>query len=150
MSLQSIIDASDGLDFITGSDIGADYSHDELAGGPQHAPDAVFEAVSTQDVSSLLAACSAAGVPVTVRGAGTGKAGGSVAIHGGVVLSLKSMNRVLSFDEVKKTITVQPGVLLQDLKRRLKPMACIILPIRGKKPLPSEGMPLQMHLVRLR
>ncbi len=53
MSLQSIIDASGGLDFITGSDIGADYSHDELAGGTQHAPDAVFEAVSTQDVSSL-------------------------------------------------------------------------------------------------
>lgn len=102
MSLQNIIAASDGLNFITGADIGADYSHDELAGGTQHVPDAVVEAAGTQDVSRLLAACSAAGVPVTVRGAGTGKAGGSVAIHGGVVLSLRNMNRVLSFDELKK------------------------------------------------
>ncbi len=133
MSLQSIIDASGGLDFITGSDIGADYSHDELAGGTQHAPDAVFEAVSTQDVSSLLAACSAAGVPVTVRGAGTGKAGGSVAIHGGVVLSLKNMNRVLSFDEVKKTITVQPGVLLQDLRTEAEAHGLYYPPDPGEK-----------------
>lgn len=133
MSLQNIIAASDGLNFITGADIGADYSHDELAGGTQHVPDAVVEAAGTQDVSRLLAACSAAGVPVTVRGAGTGKAGGSVAIHGGVVLSLRNMNRVLSFDEAQKTITVQPGVLLQDLKAEAEAHGLYYPPDPGEK-----------------
>ncbi|MBQ9687132.1 MAG: FAD-binding oxidoreductase, partial [Oscillospiraceae bacterium] len=58
----------------------------------------------------------AAGVPVTVRGAGTGQVGGSVPVRGGVVLSVKGMNQILALDEENKTITVQPGVLLQDVK----------------------------------
>lgn len=133
MSLHNMITASEGLSFITGSDISADYSHDELAGGTQYAPDAVFEAADTQDVSRLLAACSAAGVPVTVRGAGTGKVGGSVAIHGGVVLSLKNMNKVLSFDETQKTVTVQPGVLLQDVKAEAEAHGLCYPPDPGEK-----------------
>ena len=116
MSLQNVIAASEGLSFITGQDIGADYSHDELAGGATCAPDAVFEAENTRDVSRLLAACNQAGVPVTARGAGTGKAGGAVAIRSGVILSLKNMNKILDFNEAEKTIKVQPGALLQNVK----------------------------------
>lgn len=96
--------------------IGQDYCHDELAGGKAYTPDAVIEATTTEDVAATLKCCFDAGIPVTVRGAGTGKAGGSVAVKGGVVLSLKGMNKIFAFDDGKRTLTVQPGVLLQDVK----------------------------------
>lgn len=100
----------------TAEGIGQDYCHDELAGGASYAPDAVVEANITEEIAAVLQCCSDAGVPVTVRGAGTGKAGGAVAVKGGVVLSLKGMNRILAFDEASGMLTVQPGVLLQDVK----------------------------------
>ena len=102
--------------FLTGDYIGADYSHDELPGGTGFPPEAVILASDTQQVSEILRICSSAGAPVTVRGAGTGQVGGSVAVKGGIVLSMKEMNRILALDEAEKTITVQPGVLLQDVK----------------------------------
>ena len=101
---------------LTGDAIGADFCHDELPGGESFAPDAVVEAGSTEAVAKVLALCCEAGVPVTVRGAGTGQSGGSVPIKGGVVLSLRGMNQILSTDEANKTITVQAGALLQEVK----------------------------------
>ncbi len=101
---------------LLGEEIGADYCHDEYPGGAPCIPDAVIEAANTEEVSAVLHACSEAGVFVTVRGAGTGQVGGSVPVQGGIVLSLKGMNQILAVDAEKKTITVQPGVLLQDLK----------------------------------
>lgn len=95
--------------------IGLDYMHDEFPGG-NYAPDAVVEAASTDDVSTVLRACAEAGVPVTVRGAGTGQAGGSVPVQGGIVLSMKGMDKVLGFDPETKMLKVQPGVLLKDIK----------------------------------
>lgn len=100
---------------ITGEDIGVDFCQDEYP-GETYKPDAVVEARSTEEVSEVMKLCSNAGVPVTVRGAGTGQAGGSVAIHGGIVLSVKQMNKILEYNEESKTLRVQPGVLLQDVK----------------------------------
>ena len=104
---------SDAL--ITGEMIGADYCHDEYPGG-DFVPEAVVEAASTEEVAAVLKICSKTGVPVTVRGAGTGQVGGSVPVKGGIVLSVKGMNKVLVFNEAEKTLRVQPGVLLQDVK----------------------------------
>ena len=98
-----------------GESIGQDYTHDECA-SVSGTPDAVVEAADTESVSAVMKLCAERAVPVTVRGAGTGQAGGCVAVNGGVVLSLKNMNRVLSYDEHAGTLTVQPGVLLQDVK----------------------------------
>ena len=102
--------------FHTGEMIGADYGHDELPGGAAFMPDAVVEATSTDEVSEILKLCNESNIPVTVRGAGTGKVGGSVPIKGGIELSLKAMDSIIAFDEDAKTLTVQPGVLLQDVK----------------------------------
>lgn len=99
----------------TGDAIGADYCHDEYPGG-SFAPEAVVEAKSTEDVAAVLRICSENKIPVTVRGAGTGQSGGSVPVKGGIVLSLKGMDRIMEFNEADRSIRVQPGVLLQDVK----------------------------------
>lgn len=93
--------------------IGADFCHDEYPGG-NYVPGAVIEASSTEDVAAVLKLCNEAGVPVTVRGAGTGQVGGSVPVKGGVVLSVKGMNKIIGYAD--GVLKVQPGVLLQDVK----------------------------------
>ncbi len=98
---------------VTGEMIGADYCHDQYP-GPDYVPEAVVEAASTEDVAAVLSFCHEAGVPVTVRGAGTGQVGGSVPVKGGVVLSVKGMNKVLGYAD--GILRVQPGVMLQDVK----------------------------------
>lgn len=98
---------------ITGENIGADFCHDQYPGG-DFIPEAVVEAISTEEVSAVLKLCHDNDVPVTARGAGTGQAGGSVPVKGGIVLSLAGMNKVLGFAD--GVLTVQAGVLLQDIK----------------------------------
>ncbi|MCI6488188.1 MAG: FAD-binding oxidoreductase [Candidatus Limivicinus sp.] len=118
---------------LEGDAIGADYAHDELPGGAAHMPEAVVVANSTEAVAAVLKLCSEAGVAVTVRGAGTGRAGGSVPVNGGVVLSLKEMNNIVAFDENAGTLTVQPGVLLQDVKAEAEKHGLYYPPDPGEK-----------------
>ena len=116
----------------TGEAIGADFCHDEYPGG-NFAPDAVVEAQSTDDVSVVLKICSENDVPVTVRGAGTGQVGGSVPIKGGIVLSVKGMDKILEFNEAERTLRVQPGVLLQDVKSEAESHGLYYPPDPGEK-----------------
>ena len=113
---KALVDALGEGKIQTGDMIGSDYCHDELPGGASYTPDAVIEAASTEDISAVLKLCNEYDTPVTVRGAGTGQVGGSVAVKGGVVLSVKGMDKVVSYDEEAKTLTVQPGMLLQAVK----------------------------------
>ena len=118
---------------LTGERIGADFGHDELPGAPAHMPDIAVEALSAEEIAAVMKLCAERGVPVTVRGAGTGKAGGSVPVNGGVVLSVKGMNRILAFDGENKTLTVQPGVLLQDVKAEAAAHGLYYPPDPGEK-----------------
>ncbi|MEK7691023.1 MAG: FAD-linked oxidase C-terminal domain-containing protein, partial [Bdellovibrionota bacterium] len=52
-------------------------------------------------------------IPVTPRGAGTGLSGGALAVHGGIVLSLERMNRILEIDEKNLAAVVEPGVITE-------------------------------------
>lgn len=116
----------------TGDSIGADYCHDECP-GVTGTPDAAVEVTSTEQAAAVVKLCAEAGVPVTVRGAGTGQAGGSVPVSGGVVLSLKAMDQILEFDEAARTLRVQPGVLLQDVKAEAEKHGLYYPPDPGEK-----------------
>ena len=60
--------------------------------------------------------CHDRGVPLVVRGAGTGYTGGAVPLHGGVVLSLERLNRILEIDEENLLAIVEPNVITGDLQ----------------------------------
>ena len=79
------------------------------------APGAVVRPRTTDEVRCVLNAASAHGVFVTPRGGGTGKAGGAIPIHGGLVLSLERMNKIREIDAANRFAVVQPGVILQEL-----------------------------------
>jgi len=63
-----------------------------------------------EQVQRVLQACSALGVPVVPRGAGTGLSGGALPPGDGVLLSMAKFMRVLRVDPRAGTAVVQPGV----------------------------------------
>ncbi|MBO4648222.1 MAG: FAD-binding oxidoreductase [Lentisphaeria bacterium] len=114
------------------SRIGEDYSHDELS-GIRKFPDALVQATSAQEVSQVLKYASEHNLPVTPRGAGTGLVGGSVALHGGIMLDLSKMNHFLELDEENMTLTLEPGVLLMDVAKYVEPAGLFYPPDPGEK-----------------
>ncbi|GAB4265142.1 MAG: FAD-binding oxidoreductase [Deferrisomatales bacterium] len=72
-------------------------------------PTAVVRPADAQEVCQVLRWATGGPFPIVPRGAGTGVAGGAVAVGGGVVLSLERLNRILEVDEENLTLTCQPG-----------------------------------------
>jgi glycolate oxidase len=94
------------------------YSQDAL--GQPHPPDLAVLPADTAQVAAVVRLCAAYHVPIVVRGAGTGYTGGSVPTHGGVVLSMERMNRILEIDEVNLLAIVEPNVITGDLQRAVE------------------------------
>src|SRR5690554_1393416 len=62
-------------------------------------PHIVMKPTTTEEVASILKYCNQHKIPVTPSGARTGLSGGALPVHGGVLLSLEKMNKILSIDE---------------------------------------------------
>lgn len=73
-------------------------------------PFAVALPTTEEQVVTVLQVCFELGVPVVVRGAGTGLSGGALPHTHGVLLSLARFNRILHLDPHARTAVVQPGV----------------------------------------
>src|ERR687886_2088992 len=71
--------------------------------------DAVALPRTPEEVAEVVAWCYERGVAVVPRGGGTGYAGGSVALEGGVVLSLERLDRVRSFDPLLWRVEGEAG-----------------------------------------
>jgi len=65
---------------------------------------------SEAQVQAVVRACSALGVPVVSRGAGTGISGGAIPRNDGVLMGLSKMRSVLALDPLARTAVVEPGV----------------------------------------
>src|SRR5829696_2522863 len=63
-----------------------------------------------EDVAAILAIADEQGTPVVPWGGGSGTQGGALAIHGGIVIDLRSLNEIVEIDDVSMTVTVQAGV----------------------------------------
>ncbi|MTH64412.1 FAD-binding oxidoreductase [Paracoccus shanxieyensis] len=83
-------------------------------------PDAVAFPVSTADVSGIMAICHAQGVPVIGWGTGTSLEGHALAPHGGLVVDLMRMDRVLDIRAEDLQASVQPGVTREALNTELR------------------------------
>jgi glycolate oxidase len=96
----------------------AGYAADALGQG--HLPDLVVLPKTTTEIARLARVCTEHGIPLVVRGAGTGYTGGAVPTRGGIVVSLERMNRILEIDEVNLLAVVEPNVINGDLQRAVE------------------------------
>lgn len=90
------------------------YSYDATP-NIQAMPDLVVAPRSTEEVVKIVNVCQKGKIPIVPRGSGSNLCAGTVPIAGGVVLLFKHMNRIIEVDEQNLTVTVQPGVITQDL-----------------------------------
>jgi glycolate oxidase len=80
---------------------------------------AVVFPASAEQVARLVTWCTQYRIPYIARGAGTAISGGSIPTHGGIMIELSRMNRVLEVDLANRLAVVEPGVINQDLKQLL-------------------------------
>lgn len=118
--------------FIGEEEINEDFSHDELAGIKKF-PEVLVEVTSTEEVSKIMKYAYENNIPVTPRGQGTGLVGGSVAIHGGIMMNLSKMNKILELDEENLALTVEPGVLLMEISKYVEEHDLFYPPDPGEK-----------------
>lgn len=109
-----------------------EYLSDTLGRRKGEASALVF-AKSTEEVSKLLQYAHANKIPVTPRGAGTNLVGSTVPVDGGIILDLSQMNRILELDTETMTVTVEPGLLLQDLQAYVEEHDLFYPPDPGEK-----------------
>ena len=74
----------------------------------------VVRPANTDEVSAVVRACAAAGVPIVPQGGNTSHCGASIPDPNGeaIVLSLSRMNRIRAIDVANNTITVDEDVIL--------------------------------------
>ena len=74
-------------------------------------PQAAVFPRTTADVVKIVRWAMETNTPIVARGAGTGLSGGAVAEHGGVIVCFSRMNRIIEFDEIGRSVVVEPGVV---------------------------------------
>lgn len=80
-------------------------------------PDVVIFPETVEDVQNILKYANDHNIPVVSRGAGTNMVGACTCPKGGIVLNFTKMNQILEFNPTDMTMTVQPGVVLDDIKK---------------------------------
>jgi FAD/FMN-containing dehydrogenase/Fe-S oxidoreductase len=86
----------------------------------QVVPQAVAVPASMDAALEIILACREEGISVTPRGGGTSQAGQTV--NSGVIIDVsKHLNRILHLDIPNRRAIVEPGLVLDDLNRQLKP-----------------------------
>jgi len=93
--------------------------------------DAVALPRTADEAAEVVAWCYARGVPIVPRGGGTGYAGGSVALDGGVVLALERLDRVRSFDPLLWRMEVDAGVTTANVRRVAREGGLLFAPDPG-------------------
>ena len=71
------------------------------------------------EIREVVAACASGGIPITVRGTGTGNYGQSTPLHGGLILDMSGYN---GFAWVRgETGRAQAGIRLADFDNQARP-----------------------------
>jgi FAD/FMN-containing dehydrogenase len=86
------------------------------ASGLHLVPDAVARPTSVAEVVEIVREARASGTPITAAGAQTSTTAASIS-DSGIILSLRGMDRVLDVDPERRTVRVEPGALVGDVKR---------------------------------
>ena len=83
-------------------------------------PELILKPANTIEVSAILQYCNKQLITVTARGAGTGLAGGCLPHLGGLVLSMERFKKIIAIDERNLQVTVEPGVITEELQNAVK------------------------------
>lgn len=95
------------------------YSHDETEDLVFY-PEVVVEPESADAIPAIMKLATRERLPVTPRAAGTGLSGGALPVCGGILLSVKKLNRILEIDTENLFVVTEPGVITQTLQEAVE------------------------------
>ena len=128
----------DGV-LVTDADVVGSYSTDQALFCPADGAVALVRARTVADVQATMRFATRHRVPVVPQGTRTGLSGGANAVPGCILLSLERMDRVLEVNAAERTVTVEPGIINQDLKDALAPHGLSYPPDPGSVAISSIG-----------
>ncbi|MBN2538032.1 FAD-binding oxidoreductase, partial [candidate division WOR-3 bacterium] len=96
-----------------------DYCRDESP-GPPFPPEVLVKARTAEEVARVVRLCRDERIPLTPRGLGTGRSGGSVCLHGGVLLSTELMNDTIEVDAPNLVVRTSPGTITGRLQQAVE------------------------------
>src|SRR6202790_3817932 len=108
-----------GIRASDGAAVREQHSHDESYHTPA-APDVVCFPHTTDEVSAIVTISARHQLPVVPFGAGTSLEGHVNAIHGGITIDLREMNKILRVSAEDLDATVEAGVTRLQLNRALR------------------------------
>ena len=91
-------------------------------------PLAVVIPETAQQVSECVKVARRHELPIVARGAGTGLSGGAIAEHGGVVIAMTRMTKILEVETENRIAVVEPGVVNLDLSTHVAPLGLYYAP----------------------
>src|SRR5256884_2392358 len=103
------------------------------------APEAAALPARLAEVAAIVTLCRRERVPIVPRGSGTGLIGGAMAPHGGVMIGLNRMTRILEIDLANRAATVQPGLINLWLTRAVQERGWFFAPDPSSQMVSSIG-----------
>lgn len=93
---------------------------------PLAVPRLVVRPQTTEQVAAALAVAAERRVPIVPYGGGSGLMGGAVSLHPGIVIDLRSLNRIISINRDDRAAAVESGVVLKALNKALERQGFIL------------------------
>ncbi|MGD9997401.1 MAG: FAD-binding oxidoreductase, partial [Ilumatobacteraceae bacterium] len=106
--LRELVDIVGGPHVVTDADTVASQFVD-WTGRFSGRPTAVIRPGSTEEVEATIATCRNMGVAIVPQGGNTGMVGGSIPLHGELVLDLRRLDHIDPVDPVARQVTAGAG-----------------------------------------
>src|SRR5690625_751101 len=94
------------------------YSYDASFG--EYLPDIIVQPEDKYEVADIIKSANKHRFPVYPRGSATSLSGGSLAVHGGLILDMSKFKRKLVVDPENLLAVVSPSVITSDLHRKVE------------------------------
>ncbi|MBP1721977.1 MAG: FAD-binding oxidoreductase, partial [Deltaproteobacteria bacterium] len=108
-----------GHDRVRDDDVSlAQFSRDQSF-APSRRPDVVVYPETVEEIQSIVRYANEVRIPITPFSSGLNFHGAAVPDHGGILLNLSHMNKIVLIDEKNLLVTVEPGVTYQQLQEYL-------------------------------
>ena len=104
-----------------------------------HAPDVVVWPTSAQQVSEIVRYANERRLPVVPWAGGSSLEGNPVPVCGGILLAMYRMNRILEINEDDLQVTVEPGVIYDELNAQLRRLGMFFPPAPGSSDVATIG-----------
>ena len=91
------------------------YERDQAPFALSATPSAVLVAHSIAEISQTIKFANTKRIPIVIRGAGSGLAGGANAIAGSIIISTEKLNKIIEIDPINQIARVEAGVINKDI-----------------------------------